>query len=358
MKSESRNSHRSEQLPNDRRLSHQLSPPPSQVYAYATCHACCAYCIVVTQMRAVCNALARIPLRRCRRRRVHASAPRARNRLLFECEELSDCGGQPSAVLRAGDPRATHISQVLRAEPGHSLRVGVVNGQRSTATLVAGAVSGEWRLLWQAHAAEPALARPTVDVLLALPRPKEMRRLWAPLAALGVGALFLTNAAKVERFYYDAVALEPGAVRSELLRGLEQAADTQLPTVLLSKRFPPILDAAAGRRPWPVGVPWAQWLVGGVEGLPARPSILLVAHPHERALSVSDALLGCHPATRVLLAVGPEGGWTSHELDLMLADTGFGGARAVLVSLGPRTLTTGTALISLLAAVKEVTRTW
>ena len=37
-------------------------------------------------------------------------------------------------------------------------------------------------------------ARPPVDLLLALPRPKVLRRLWAQLAAIGVGRIILTNA--------------------------------------------------------------------------------------------------------------------------------------------------------------------
>jgi 16S rRNA U1498 N3-methylase RsmE len=45
--------------------------------------------------------------------------------------------------------------------------------------------------------------RPRVDVLLALPRPKVMRRLWAQLAALGVAQIILTNAERVERHYFD-----------------------------------------------------------------------------------------------------------------------------------------------------------
>ena len=49
------------------------------------------------------------------------------------------------------------------------------------------------------------------------------------------------------------------------------------------------------------------------------------------------------PAGRPLLAVGPEGGWTDEEVE-MLEGRGF--AR---YSLGPRILRTDTAVISLIA---------
>jgi hypothetical protein len=52
-----------------------------------------------------------------------------------------------------------------------------------------------------------------------MPRPKVLRRLWAPLASLGIGRIVLTNANKVERYYFDSKALEIETIREELLRG-------------------------------------------------------------------------------------------------------------------------------------------
>ena len=52
-----------------------------------------------------------------------------------------------------------------------------------------------------------ALSYRWADLLLAVPRPKVMRRLWAPLAAIGVGQVILTNAEKVERDYFGSHAL-------------------------------------------------------------------------------------------------------------------------------------------------------
>jgi len=70
--------------------------------------------------------------------------------------------------------------------------------------------------------------RPRVDLLLAVPRPKVMRRLWAQIAALGVGQIVLTNAEKVERNYFDTHILTPETYRPLLIEGLQQARDTRL----------------------------------------------------------------------------------------------------------------------------------
>ena len=295
---------------------------------------------------------------RRRGRGFHASPAFARNRLLLEASELQEDGEELHAQLLPGDARSTHLSEVLRLPTsGRSLRVGVVNGLRADAT-VAGSAAAGWRLSWRKDESLPPLSTPAVDLLLALPRPKVMRRLWSPLAALGVGVLYVTNASRVERNYFDSDVADAAATREQLLRGLEMAGDTRLPPVLLSKRFPPVADFARGVRsleeahlsPTP---DWAEWLVDGE--LPAKPTVTLVAHPGAGNPGVGPALraAGWSPLgdARVLLAIGPEGGWKDHEIELLMSSPGH---RSCMVSLGSRVLDTSTATIALLAALREV----
>ena len=103
--------------------------------------------------------------------------------------------------------------------------------------------------------------RPAIDLLLAAPRPKVMRRLWAQIAALGVGQIILTNAEKVERNYFDTHMLAPDTYRPLLIEGLQQARDTRLPSVSIHRRFRVLiedeLDRLLGRRfeSWPIRRP-------------------------------------------------------------------------------------------------------
>ena len=99
--------------------------------------------------------------------------------------------------------------------------------------------------------------RPAIDLLLALPRPKVMRRLWAQIAALGVGQIILTNAEKVERNYFDTHILTPETYRPLLIEGLQQARDTRLPVVSIHRQFKMLIEdqldtlfgtGASGRR--------------------------------------------------------------------------------------------------------------
>jgi len=180
------------------------------------------------------------------------------------------------------------------------------------------------------HAFETeAPPRPRVDLLLAVPRPKVMRRLWAQLAALGVSRVILTNAERVERPYFDTHVLTPECYRPLLIEGLQQARDTRLPAVSIHRRFKVLVE-------------------DGLDAL-SDAGLRLVADPGAatRAGDAVRAGLGASPDARVLLAVGPEGGWNAFELRLLEAH-GF-----QHIGMGPRTLRTDTACLALLALVHD-----
>ncbi|MBN1669631.1 MAG: 16S rRNA (uracil(1498)-N(3))-methyltransferase [Kiritimatiellae bacterium] len=237
------------------------------------------------------------------------------NRMLIERHEVS-----PDGTARIDGPRARHIREILRAGPGCEIRVGLVDGPKGRATLLR-ADDERVELACRFEDAVPTAV--PVDVILALPRPKVMRRLWAPLAAIGVGRIFLTNAEKVERQYFDTHWLTESVYRRELILGLEQAGDTRLPAVRICRRLKPFVE----------------------DELDALfPSHLrLLAHPGPAPTDFS-ALSRPGP---VALAVGPEGGWTAYEQDLFLAH-GFHP-----VSLGPRTLRVDSACIALLGLIHQ-----
>ncbi|HMK73052.1 MAG TPA: RsmE family RNA methyltransferase, partial [Myxococcaceae bacterium] len=153
----------------------------------------------------------------------------------------------------------------------------------------------------------PPPARPGVDVVLAVPRPKALRRLLASAAALGVDRLFLVNAARVEKSYFASPVLERARTAASLSEGLEQAQDTVAPEVQVFSRFRPFVEDSLDA------------LLG--------PTTRLLLHP-----SPEPSPLGLLPGGRVALAIGPEGGWVPFEREL-LAARGF-----APVSFGPRTL--------------------
>ena len=238
------------------------------------------------------------------------------NRILFDVEEIDAKG---MTICRG--TRADHLRDVLKVEPGQAVKIGVVDGSIGTGTV--GSVDADGvtvHCVFDAHPPPP----PRIDLLLALPRPKVLKRLWAPLASLGVGRIILTNAEKVERNYFDTHWLMPEFYRPLLVEGLQQAGDTHLPKVTICRRLRPFIADELPRM-FPDG-------------------LRLVADPDgEQRIAAIDVQMG----QRVLVAVGPEGGWIPFELDMFKA----AGFRAV--RLGSRILRTDIACIALLAMVQE-----
>jgi len=245
------------------------------------------------------------------------------NLVILEPGEISDTG-----EVSLSGARSRHLQNVLKAAPGQCVRVGVLDGPYGVGT-VQSVADGAVALRCAFDATVPP--RPQVDLLLALPRPKVMRRLWAQLAALGVGHIILTNAERVERNYFDTHVLTPGCYRPLLVEGLQQARDTWLPRVSIHKQFRLLVeDELDGLVP--LGL-------RGLRGLRVRADAA--------AKKAVGTLVRESREERVLLAAGPEGGWNEFETALLDAH-GFQSA-----GMGRRTLRTDTACVALVALAHE-----
>lgn len=223
-----------------------------------------------------------------------------------------DCPA-PGRARLAGR-RLRHVREVHRAVAGDELRVGLVGGLMGTGRITLlerDALEIEFTL---EQAPPPKLP---LTLLLALPRPKMLKRIFQVVAAMGVQRLVLMNSYRVEKSFWESPWLLPEAVREQLLLGLEQARDTVLPEVLLEPRFKPFVE----------------------DRLPdlCRQGVSLIAHP---VAAEPCPVAIAAPAT---LAIGPEGGFIPYEVELLQA----AGFRAV--HLGPRILRVETAVTALVA---------
>jgi 16S rRNA (uracil1498-N3)-methyltransferase len=222
------------------------------------------------------------------------------NLVLLEPGELR---GDGTAAL--GGRRAAHVHAVLRAAPGDLVQAGVVGGRMGGAEVLSS--SPDAVVLRPALDREPPPPSP-VSLLLALPRPKILRKVLQAAASMGVKRIVLLGSWRVEKSYFGSPLLAPAALRAELLLGLEQGRDTALPEVSLRRLFKPFVEDE-------------------LEATFPEPARLL-AHPAGAA--PLEALRPAGP--RAALAVGPEGGWTAYEA-AALARRGF-----APFSLGPRVL--------------------
>ncbi len=233
---------------------------------------------------------------------------------------LFDEDFQPNGTARLTGRRAQHAREVLKAEPGESLRVGRLNGLTGTGEVLEN-TPGVLHL--RVDLTEEPPPRAGVDLLLAIPRPKALKKVLPAVASLGVDRIVLVNAARVEKSYFDSKVLNEAFVRELLLQGLEQARDTRLPEVLIRERFRPFVEDELND-------------VFGPE-----PLRLLPHPPSSHSLQARDIT----HATRVVLAIGPDGGWVPFEAQLLETHA------FQPFSLGPRILRVETAVPVLLGQV-------
>lgn len=230
--------------------------------------------------------------------------------LLYDSDFVAD-----DEVSLGGD-RARHAREVLGASVGDHLRVGRLGGKVGTA--VVRSEDGDALRLSVKLDTEPP-SRPKIDLVLAMPRPKALRRILPGLASMGVDRVVLTNAARVEKSYFDAKVLEEENVARLFDLGLEQGRETIRPTLRLAKRLKPFVEDE-------------------LDEFCGPDAVRRIAHPASEDQGFGE------PSLPLVLAVGPEGGWVPFELSLF-EERGF-----APVSLGPRPLRTEVAVPALIGA--------
>ena len=217
-------------------------------------------------------------------------------------------------TVRLADYRAYHLINVIKVEINQTLRVGLINGNRGSANVKQ---LGENMVELEVTLSEAPLPRHPIHLVLALPRPKMLRRVFRSVAEFGVAELHLIHSYRVEKSYWQSPFLDEDKIEMALIQGLERAGDTVLPRVYQHKRFKPFVED----------------VLPGV----SKDRSLLIAHP-----GASQALPTDTRAPTTLL-VGPEGGFIDYEVDLAQQ------AGATAVSLGSRILSVDTAVCAVLA---------
>jgi RsmE family RNA methyltransferase len=230
------------------------------------------------------------------------------NLILVTAEEAA------SGTCTLTDNRAEHLRKFLHAAPGSTFRVGIIDGLQGEATVTEVTDAAVTFSL----VCEEAPLQPWYDLILALPRPRSLRRILFQSAAMGVRNVFIVGAKKVEKSYFSMHLLREEEYRPVLLEGLMQGKSTILPKLTIVPKFHEL---------WPL--------------LPEEDTLRLIANPAERNTLSADA------KGFPLIAVGPDGGWTEAE-NQAFAEHGF-----QPFTLGSRPLRTDTAAIALPAVIQD-----
>lgn len=200
--------------------------------------------------------------------------------------------------VRLTDRRLTHLLAVKKVKQNDQLAVGLVNDRMGSATVLSVRSNAVELQVSLENDSPPALP---IHLILALPRPKMLKRIFQTISALGVKHLTLINSRKVEKSYWQSPWLEQQNIQQQLILGLEQAKDTVMPTVNCHHLFKPFVE---------------DHLPDLIQNFSPNPQAI-IAHPGRGGFC--DKL----SEKSVILAIGPEGGFIDYEIE-QFESAGFG----------------------------------
>ena len=229
------------------------------------------------------------------------------NIVLLEAEQTQ------SEFWKIDSPRQLqHLRQHVQLNAGDTLKVGIRNGQRYLTEVV---TISEQHILLRPIQLEAVPAKLPVHLILALPRPKVLRRIIMDAVTLGVERISLIHSYRVDKSYWQSPFLQQ--LDDYVTLGLEQAGDTIEPEIQLYQRFKPFVEDV-------------------LPTLISAEQPAYVAHPYaEQQMPYAIQ----HPCS---LIIGPEGGFIPYEVELLQKN----GCQAM--SLGNRILRTETAVSHIL----------
>ena len=239
------------------------------------------------------------------------------NIILLDREELS------GDLVVLGDHRAEHIVKVLRASKDDRVTVGIINGKMGSGIIKELKKHKPYHVKLKVILEKIPDSTAPLDIMLALPRPIVFKRVISHLTTMGVNHVYVVNAAKVEKSYWESSVVTDGGWRSYMREGLEQAVDTRLVEFSFHRGFRPFIEEV-------------------IPEIKNRYAQMLVGHPESSHDLARVYKAGKQP---VLTAIGPEGGWNEYELEQMRKQ-GFD-----QFSLGPRILRVETAVTAVHASV-------
>lgn len=249
-------------------------------------------------------------------------------------------------TLFASDGRVAHLRDVLRMSVGDRFDVGVVGGARGKATIVSDDERGmKLAIEWGDVPAGPMRLR----LLVGLPRPQTARKVLRECTSIGVAGIGFFASSKGESSYRASKLWTTDEWRRQLREGAEQAFTTHLPTV---EHFDSL--AAAVVAVCVDGDPCERIALDVYEATVGLGEVVRGWGDHGIGASLSSAGGSSDIRTTaqaeacgsgVVLAVGPERGWSPAERDVLR------GAGFVMAHLGERVLRTETACVAAVSMI-------
>ena len=211
--------------------------------------------------------------------------------------------------LPSSDDRAKHIRKILHMSVGDTFRAGIINGYEGSARIIS---SDEKGIAIEFTPSSDASDLYPLTLIVAQVRPICMRRILREAVSLGVEHIILPVSDLGEKSYLSASLYTKGEYKDILLDGAMQSGATGVSRVTITENAEEAIAIARGD---------VHILLDNAVG----------------AVPLSEENL---EKRSVVLAIGPERGWSERERNLFI-DNGY---RPML--LGKRILRTETAAVA------------
>lgn len=242
-----------------------------------------------------------------------------------------------------------HLQKVLKVNVNDTIKIALLGGQLGTARVQA--LTPEKITLTDITQDKAPPKKLPITLVVAMPRPKALRRLIMDAVTMGVKEIILIHSYRVEKSYWQSPFLHK--LDDYIRLGLEQSGDSIAPNISLKKRFKPFVEddltALIQQQ--------TQQKKGQNHHIHA-----LVAHPNAeislqtyrqshikaqsiKAQSIKESTHNKNAHHEWLFVIGAEGGFIPYEVDLLKKN----GCQAV--SLGERILRTETAISQIVGVI-------
>ena len=184
--------------------------------------------------------------------------------------------------------RFGHLISVNKVVKNDRLVCGLLNDKIGT-----GLIINIWNdsLEIKVHLTDDPPRPLPLTLVLALPRPKMLKRIIESITSLGVKKIYLINSWRVEKIFWQTPLLQEDQLRKPMILGLEQSRDTILPEIY-QKRF------------------FTQFVKKDLPGI-SKNTLCITAHPKASKICPSSV------NKEITLAIGPEGGFIDIEVETL-----------------------------------------
>tara|TARA_B100000287_G_scaffold420984_1_gene461072 strand:- start:215 stop:928 length:714 start_codon:yes stop_codon:yes gene_type:complete len=220
------------------------------------------------------------------------------NLLLFDSNDIS---GEDEITISGR--RLQHLNKILKLKTDEEIDVGKLGGLVGKGRIIS---INEDEAKLDLKICKPPPEKLPLSLIIGLPRPKMLSRIFRNIAAAGIQSVHLINSRKVEKSYWQSPLLQIENIHKQFRIGLEQASDTVLPDIKLWRQFKPFVEDSLPN------------FLSGQRSFIAQPG--------------NYPLLPADSNTATTIALGPEGGFIPYEIEKLI-DAG-----CAPVSLGTRIL--------------------